>query len=161
MSWTKLRSPNDWVQHQRDTASKYDLDFNAIHWGERPVQFPCLVASTLTRFNMSPTGYKVATCFVFEADARDLLESGGADDTIQAPTAPRGSGQDEVEYKRYITAHLFTLIHELRGLKITNAERYETIFNKYLGLVDQATVSQAANVSPSAIFNPAPDAKDA
>ncbi len=154
MSWTKLKSPNDWLKHKQDTASKYDLDINAIHWGDFPQEYPCLVASTLTRFNMTPTGYKVATCFVFKADARDLLEGDGAAAAVETATAPKGGEPEDTEYRRYVTAHLFTLIHELRALKITNAERYETLFNKYLGTVDQATVSQAANVSPSALFNP-------
>ncbi len=155
MSWTRLAGPPDWDTYKRKTAVDLGMDPEAVHWGSSPAAYPCLAASTLTRMNMSPTGFKIATCFVMVADAELLLGEkggGGAAGVVGVPAAPRGNGSDDTEFRRYVVANLLTLVAELESVKITNPARYEERFNAFLADVDQATVSQAANVSPKSIF---------
>ena len=159
MSWAKLASLADWEAYKKATAVNLGMDPAMVHWGSAPAEYPCLAASTLTRMNMRPDGFKIATCFVLPADARELLgvsekEGGGAAGVtvVGVPAAPRGNGSDDTEFKRYVVANLLTIVHELRSVGITNPERYEAGFNTFLAGVDQATVSQAANVCPAAIF---------
>ena len=158
MSWAKLTSAEEWAAYKKKTAVDLGMDPEMVHWGSAPAEYPCLAASTLTRMNMRPDGFKIATCFVLPADARELLgqkEVSGAAGMVGGTAAPQGKGSDDTEFKRYVVANLLTIVDELRSVKITNPGRYEEKFNVFLADVDQATVSQAANVCPSAIFGKA------
>lgn len=150
MSWTLLRSSQEWWDYTAQTSAKFGVG-SGVQWGSPPPAYPCLVASTLA-------GERMLSCFVLPDHARELLdavEGGGAagQTVVGGSAAPRGSGPGDTEFRRYIVAHLFALIGELRDVGITNAERYESKFNAFLAGVDQATVSQATNVSPAAIFD--------
>lgn len=154
MSWSRIASPQDWEAYKVRTAVALGVDAAAVHWGSPPPEYPCLAVSTLTRLNMKPDGFKVVTCLVLPQDARDLLglgEGGGAAGVV-VPAAPGGRASDDTEFRRYVVANLFTIVSELASVGVTKPERYEEKFNAFLADVDQATVSQAANVGPSAIF---------
>lgn len=165
MSWTKLGSAADWAAYKTRTAAELGVAGMDVRWGCAPAAYPCLAASTLTRENMRPDGLKVVTCFVLPADARELLgveEGGGAagKSVVEGPTAPRGSASDDTEFRRYVVAHLLTLVAELRSVSVTNPERYEEKFNAFLADVDQTTVSRAANVGPAAVFGRPDERRD-
>lgn len=159
MSWTKLTSPQDWVAYKRKTAIDLGMDPEMVHWGSVPAEYPCLAASTLTRMNMRPDGFKIATCFVMEQDARNLLglpeeKVGGAALVVGGTAAPPGKcAGDDTEFRRSVVANLLTLVAELRSVGITNPARYEERYNAFLSDVDQATVSQAAGVCPKTLFD--------
>lgn len=157
MSWTRLESAADWDAYKPRTAAALGVDAGTVQWGQGPAEYPCLVASTLTRQNGRPDGLRVASCYVYAGDARRLVgqEGGGAagqQSVVGEPAAPRGSDSDDTEFRRYLVAHVLTLVDELRRVGITKADRYEKIFNGFLAGVDQATVSRAADVSPKSIF---------
>lgn len=156
MSWTRLTDTGDWDAYKRKTATDFGLDSQQVHWGSAPAAFPCLAASTLTRANMRPDGIKIATCFVLPADAELLLgkkEGGEGAGVVGVPTPSRGNDSiNDTEFRRYVVANLLAIVSELRSVKITNPERYEEKFNAFLADVDQATVSQAANVCPAELF---------
>lgn len=149
MSWTKLAGPGDWDAYKARLSAEFGVGGLHTRWGDGPAAYPCLVASTLH-------GHRVLSCFVLPADARELLgvEGGGAagETVVGGPAAPRGDGSDDTEFRRYVVAHLLTLVSELRSVKITNEERYEQTFRAFLADVDRATVSRATNVCPEAIF---------
>ncbi len=154
MSWTRLAGPQDWAEYKQKKPVELGMDPAAVKWGADPAAFPCLVASTLTRMNMRPDGFKIVSCFVLPADAERLLgrEGGAGAGVVGVPAPAPGVGCDYTEFCRYVTANLLTIVAELESVKITNEARYEQRFNSFLADVDQATAGRPAGVSPKAIF---------
>lgn len=147
--WTRLDTASDWATYKVTTADRLQVGPN-VAWGGGPASYPCLVASTVSRDTQMPGRIKVLTCFVLEADARALL---GMQDAVAVggPPVKREDDGEETEFRRYVAANILTIVHELRSMHITKPDRYESIFNRFLAEVDQASVGRAT-VSPAAIF---------
>lgn len=155
MSWTKLTAAGDWDTYKQRAGDRMGLAGVKVTWGDGPAAYPCLAASTLAydpHPEAGPPVIKVLTCFVLPADARDLLgmPEGRADGRQDAVVAAQ---PDDTEFRRYVVAHLFTLLSELLSVGVTNRERYEAAFTGFLADVDRTTVGRADNVSPAAIFD--------
>jgi hypothetical protein len=152
-----LRGPNDWEQYKQKAQAAFQMQSAQINWGSGPERYPCLVACA------PRDAYQLMSCYVYLDDALRLLKaSGGVLDIAKVSGLPHdffarptpqpvdqqpnqlmtlGPMQTSMlpaqDFYRSVNAHLLAIVQELIEVKVTTHERYEGLYNKFLGLIDQ------------------------
>lgn len=141
-----IRNPSEWTVYTRSMAQQAGVPPAMVVWGDGPKQYPCLVASIY-----SQPSSRFVTCYVYPAEARKLVEAAGPRHAVDAASPPPAASVVSSEFHKSVAAHLLAIYHELESLNITNKERYEQLYVKYLAMVDQchAARCQEANAKLS------------
>jgi hypothetical protein len=128
-----LMTPDDWQTYQNRLTAQWGLQGVVVVWGAGPREYPCLVASRPT--NEQPP--KVLSCFVLQADARELLAA-----VPQPPTHPEvgpsraPTGPTQENFNRWATAHVLTIVRFLVDTGICKQDQYE---HELLENIDRVT----------------------
>lgn len=166
-----LRCPEEWQQYCLQLCAAAGLDHAATRWGNGPAAYPCLVLSYVVP---GTRPQKIVSCYVYPDDARRLLaadiqqQATGQHQVVSpgmiaiSPAAVMGpvpaqaaalaaENAARIEHTndtlRSLSAHVLALVSELVAVGVTNHERYEAAYAKYLALADQV-VAEKADVGP-------------
>lgn len=134
MSWTLLKTADEWKQYQSKMAKTLRVNPAAVSWGDPPESYPCLVC---TLFPPRPAGTqpRAFSAFVYEGDAEELMSSAGRKFIDRDVPAPVTQGQ----YNRWMAAQMLTVVHFMVETGICKKDQYEEKLLESIELVDGYT----------------------
>jgi hypothetical protein len=131
MSWTLLKSTEDWTEYQKRTAKTLRVSPTNVDWGSPPESYPCLVS---TLFPPRPAGSqpRAYSAFVYESDAEEVMTAAGRKMLdADMPLPPT-----QAQYNRWMAAQMLTIVHYMVETGICKKEQYEDKLLESIELVD-------------------------
>lgn len=142
MSWTLLRTPDDWAKYQVDTAKGLAIGTDRVNWGSGPDSYPCLVGTILPP---RPAGAdpRVYSAFFYMADAEELFAAAGRTFTergeLGSPTQAQFNRWAAAGQMAVVKALVKTGLFAPKGGEKANEEAYEQLLLECIEFVDQYT----------------------
>ncbi len=139
MSFTLLRTAQDWKQYSATQATTHGIPPTLLEVGQGPTHYPCLVASHYQNFGRPA---KLINCYVYPQDIVPLLQATGmsAGEGALAALAPAPAAapdQTLLQFWRESSAHLLTIAYWLTKTGICTQQQYEQAYAAKLALLDQ------------------------
>jgi len=141
--WTLLRNSVDWERYCQQMGQQIGAVGTLTQWGSGPKEYPALVCS----YQASPL--KVVSAYVYETDARILIQALGtplndnvpvAAPAVQAAASPNNPKQGE--FNKWAAAHFLTVAHFLIETGICTKQAFEQKLTEALSLVDEVTAEK-------------------
>lgn len=136
--WTLLRNSLDWERYCQNMAQQTGATGTLVNWGQGPKEYPALVCS----YQASPL--KIVSAYVYETDARQLIQSLGtplnADVPVAEPVVPAAESSNnpkQSEFNKWAAAHFLTLAHYMIETGICTRQGFEQKLTEALSLVDE------------------------
>ena len=134
--WTLLRNSVDWDRYCQQMAQQTGVTGTLVNWGQGPKEYPALVCS----YQASPL--KIVSAYVYETDARILIQSLGTPLNDNVPVAaPAATAADsnakQGEFNKWAAAHFLTIAHFMIETGICTKDRFEQKLTEALSLVDE------------------------
>jgi hypothetical protein len=127
-----LDNATAWETFKQDLSLRYNLGSREIVWDDEqaaPDSYPCLVSAVGVESSL-------VFLFVYEGDAHNLLDA-----ISQAPkkssVSPLPSVSSEGAWNRHMVALMLTVVNELVEVGITDQERFESILEGMVSIVDE------------------------
>lgn len=136
---TLLRNSQEWLMYTHSRADDIGLSPDSVEWGRGPTQYPCLVASTWKSDRV------FLPCYIYPDAALHLVQAAGYKLVPDTPAA-EVPGHTSQDFAISVAANLLALYAELEGLSITNRERFQGLYTKYLAMVEQYHAAEKASL---------------
>lgn len=142
MGWSLLKSVDDWDKYKQHMQSDHALSSSLVNWGNGPKHYPCLVSSAI-----QPT--KIMSCYTYLPDALQLVAAAGLHVTQSpiAQTPDEVPGHTMADFAKSVAAHLLAIYDAMESMHITNKDRHEQDYLRYLGMVDRYHAADKADAA--------------
>lgn len=137
--WTLLRNAVDWDRYCQQMAQQVGSVGTLTQWGSGPKEYPVLVCS----YQASPL--KIVSAYVYETDARMLIQSLNTPLNDQVPVATPATNKADTcpgnttqgEFNKWAAAHFIVVAHFLIETGICSRQVFEQKLTEALSLVDE------------------------
>lgn len=137
---TLLHNPQEWLMYTHSQADDAGLSPDSVEWGRGPTQYPCLVASTWKSERV------FLPCYIYLDAALHLAQEAGYRLVSNTPVPQEVPGHTSQDFAISVAANLLALYAELEGVSITNRERFQGLYTKYLAMVEQYHAAEKAAI---------------